>query len=625
MHDQSTFDDKERIRQALSIEEVVGNYLELRRQGSAFTALCPWHDDTRPSLQINPVRQSWKCWVCDIGGDIFSFVMRRENIEFPQAMELLANMAGIQLTRRTVGKSKSGDASDKPTLYRAMAWVEQQFHDFLKNSRDAEIARRYLADRGFLDSAVDAFKIGYVPDQYRWLLDRSRSSEFSEEVLQAIGMLTTSENSKGYYDRFRGRVIFPIRDRFNRPIAVGGRIIPELAIQHEQKYGDPPAKYINSPETKLYAKTEQLYGLNLMRDAIAKSKHMIVVEGYTDVIAAWMAGMDNVVAVLGTALGQRHIRIIRPFADRVTLVLDGDDAGKRRANEVLELFVTADVDLRILTLPDGADPFDFLMTHGAGEFRKLVDQAVDAIDHKIQIEITGVDLLADTHRAHQALENILTTIARSPRQMNSRSQTNLREHQLLSRLSRIFLVEIDQLKNRLNDKRRSSGSQLIAEDTTGQPSKRIGRVRLTDRGFELIQLILESPVIFPIVFEKITITELQDTIASEIYTAMCNCHHAGKLPDFETLMIEIEDLELKNLINQLDESAQLKAQIADADVQNRLQQILAAFEHNRELANQRQAIAKLQSVQEGTEADEIFRALSEQALQRHKKSAPTDG
>ncbi|HMO15473.1 MAG TPA: DNA primase, partial [Pirellulaceae bacterium] len=569
MHDQFGYDDKERIRQALSIEEVVGNYLELRRQGNAFTALCPWHDDKRPSLQINPARQSWKCWVCDIGGDIFSFVMRRENVEFPQAMELLAKMAGIQLTRRSPVRTVSGDPNDKPTLYNAMTWVEKQYHEFLKTSADAQIARDYLAERGINRSAIDAFKIGYVPDEFSWLLDRARSSDYSPEVLHAVGMLKQKENSNGYYDRFRGRVIFPIRDRFDRPIAVGGRIIPEFARQQELKHGDPPAKYINSPETKLFSKSEQLYGLNLMRDAIAKTKHLIVVEGYTDVIAAWIAGIDNVVAVLGTALGLRHIKIIRPFADRVTLVLDGDEAGKRRANEVLELFVSADIDLRILTLPDAADPFDFLMHHGAGEFRKLVAKAVDAIDHKIRVETAGIDLLNDTHMAHKSLENILTTIARSPRQMSSRSDTNLLEHQLLSRLSRIFQIDIEQIKRRLVEKRSTNPVSASPEMSPGNSAnlRKLSKIRLTHRDFEIIQLILESPVIFPKVFERITKEDLQDEVASEIYSLMCECHRAGKAPDFQTLMISIEDFDLKSLLNGLDEIAQMKSAGSDVSVE----------------------------------------------------------
>ncbi len=623
MHEHSSFDDKERIRQALGIEEVLGSYLELRRQGSAYAAVCPWHDDNRPSLQVNPARQSWKCWVCDIGGDIFSFIMRRENVEFGEAMRILADMAGIQLTRHTSAKSMPGDPGDKPTLYKAMAWVESQYHQFLKQSDQAQVARDYLQERGIQESAIDAFKIGYVPDQFTWLIDRARGSGFSDHVLQAIGMLKISERSKRFYDFFRGRIMFPIRDRFNRPIAVGGRILPAIAKLLEEKHGDPPAKYINSPETKLFSKSDQLYGLNLMRDAIAKSRHLVVVEGYTDVIAAWQAGLDNVVAVLGTALGQRHIRMIRPFADRVTLVLDGDDAGKRRANEVLELFVTADVDLRILTLPDDTDPFDFLSSSDAGTFRQMVDEAADAIDHKINVETAGIDLLRDTHKSHQALENILTTIAKSPRQMTSRSQTRLREQQLLARLSRVFQVEISQLKQRLTDNRRTGyrhDKQRGGDSRSGGVHKKPMMLALTQKDNELIQMVLEAPEIFPKVFEKITVEQLDDPVARKIFQSFCDCYQSGKSVGFESLMTEIEDLDLKSQINRLDEVAQLKAESSSADIETRLEQLLQAFDRDREQLGVRQAISKLQDPSADEEQDEIFKALSEQALHKHGKS-----
>lgn len=613
----SSFDDKERIRQALSIEEVVGNYLELRRQGSAFSAVCPWHDDHRPSLQINPARQSWKCWVCDIGGDIFSFVMRRENVEFGEAMQILARMAGIELTRRTA-KTHAGDPNDKPTLYKAMAWVEQQFHQNLLHSPEAEAARNYLTDRNVLQSAIESFHIGYAPDQFQWLIEKARSTEFSELVLKAIGVAKDAEQSNRCYDRFRGRVIFPIRDSSNRPVALGGRVIPELSKKHEEKYGDPPAKYINSPETRLFAKSEQLYGLNLMRDAISKARHMVVVEGYTDVIAAWQAGLDNVVAVLGTALAQRHLRLIRRFADKVTLVLDGDEAGQRRTNEILELFVTADIDLRIMTLPEQLDPCDFLEQNGAAEFRNRVEQSVDAFDHKIKIETENIDLMRDTHRSNQALERILTTIARSPRQMASKSQTGLREQQLLSRLSRRFQVEVEQLRQRLIDLR----GRMRKQNSAGKKSPQL---KLTSPECELIQIILEGPEIFPKVFENLTQSQIDHEVIAKLFDAMCQCHHAGTVPGFDEVMLRLEDEELKNALICLDEAANDKAQSTTANVESRLDQLIEAFKLQRQRHVEKHAISKLQQDADDAEEEEIMKQLMEQALHRQGISAPTEG
>ena len=241
----------------------------------------------------------------------------------------------------------------------------QQFQQCLLLAPEAEAARRYVEERGLTPQSVERFGLGFSPDGWQWLLDRARGKGFSPQVLEAVGLCGRSPNTGRYYDRFRGRLIFPIRDVQGRTIAFGGRILPGAA-------GDNPAKYVNSPETKLFSKSDNLYALDLARQPIAKmrdgEKEIVVVEGYTDVIMAHQVGVDHVVAVLGTALGPRHIQLLRRFVDRVILVLDGDEAGQRRTNEILELFVAAQIDLRILTLPEELDPCEFLLERGAETF-----------------------------------------------------------------------------------------------------------------------------------------------------------------------------------------------------------------------------------------------------------------
>ena len=251
-------------------------------------------------------------------------------------------------------------------------------------------------------------------------------------------------------------MIFPIRDTQDRPVAFGGRILPDFA-------DDKAAKYVNSRETRLFSKGQQLYGLNVVRDAVTKKRHALVVEGYTDVIVAFQFGVDNVVAVLGTALGAGHIRLLRRFADVITLVLDGDEAGQRRTNEVLELFVAHQLDLRIVTLPGGLDPCDYLMQNGLEDFEQRIVQAPDALDHKITSHTDGVDLSRDTHRANRALEEILTTLAKSPGGGVDAGQTRLRQQQVLSRLSREFRVDEAELRTRLRSLRRAPARSARGE------------------------------------------------------------------------------------------------------------------------------------------------------------------
>ncbi len=425
----SSFDDKERVRQAIDIVDLVGSYLQLRREGRGYKALCPWHDDTRPSLQVNPERQSFKCWVCDIGGDIFSFMMKMENVEFPEALSMLADRAGIQLTPYRSGDAAggasptalAGSPDDKRTLYQAAAWAEQQFHECLLKSPDGEGARRYLSERGIDEESIRRFHLGFAPDRWDWLIQRSLKPNISPKVLERIGLLVRRDTG-GHYDRFKGRVLFSIRDPQGRPIAVGGRILPEAAATN-------PAKYINSPESPLFSKSNMLFGLDLAREAITKSRVAIVMEGYTDCIVARQFGFENVVAVLGTALGDRrgptgegHIQLLRRFADTIILVLDGDEAGRKRTHEILSLFVAEQVDLRIVTLPDDLDPCDFLLAHGADAFRTHLETAVDGLEHAFRMATQGLDIARHPHEASSSTRRAVandrqgTAAARTTRQ-----------------------------------------------------------------------------------------------------------------------------------------------------------------------------------------------------------------
>ena len=388
-----SFDIKERVKQAVDIVDLVGSHIQLRRQGRNYVGRCPWHDDTRPSLQVNPERQSFKCWVCDIGGDVFSFVMKIEGVEFREALEMLADRAGIPVERprrqRVAGPAgeaasslpAGGGHDDKRTLLLAMAWAEKQYHQCLLSAAEADAARRYLQERGISAESIERFHLGFSPLERDWILRHVQGEANQEKrarrakTLEAVGILARPAEGGTFYDRFRGRLLFSIRDAQGRPVGIGGRVLPELGPTS-------PAKYVNSPETPLFTKSRLLYGLDLAREALRKTRTALVMEGYTDVIVAHQYGFENAVAVLGTALGESHIRLLKAHADRIVLVLDGDEAGTKRANEVLELFIAQQADLRILTLPEDLDPCDFLHKYGAEAFSELLaGKAVDALDH----------------------------------------------------------------------------------------------------------------------------------------------------------------------------------------------------------------------------------------------------
>lgn len=618
-------DVKEQIRQSTDIVELIGGYLQLRRQGRGYVALCPWHDDSRPSLQVNSERQSWKCWVCDIGGDVFSFVMQREGVGFREALEMLAERAGIELHQHPQAKTRPGDPNDKRTLYNALTWAEQQFCTCLLHSDAAQPARTYLSDRGITAESIQRFHLGFSPDDWTWLLNLAQATEFSPQVLESAGILGCSPKSGRFYDRFKGRLIFSIRDLQNRPIAFGGRVLPETATPNS-------AKYINSPETRLFSKSDQLYGLDVARDSVAKRREIIVVEGYTDTIMAHQVGLDRVVAVLGTALGTRHIRLLRRFADRIVLVLDGDEAGQRRTNEILELFVAQQVDLRVLTLPAGLDPCDFLQQQGAEAFQAKVEQdAVDALTHKVNCTTQGLDLARDTHAAIRALEDVLSTIAKSPRlHSGDAADLRLREQQMLARLSRMFAIPESEIRTRLVGLRKKNAQKNPVPRPTEQeetPEAKPLRVRdMPPREIELIEILLDQPDLVELAVSEIETGLLQSKLTQDIFHTIHRVYEEGRTADFGNVLTAMDDPRLKNILVELDERAHAKAEEAQIDAQNRLQGLFDDFRFAMASKDRRRQQAALEEkrLDDQTQLD-VLQQLIDQERNRQGISAPTEG
>lgn len=438
------FDLKERVRTSVDIVDVIGSTLTLQPKGRLYVTQCPWHDDRSPSLTVNRERQTWKCWPCDIGGDVFSFVMRRDGVDFVTALRMLADQAGIEYK---IGKqAEPGSVGDKATLLAAVKLVSEAYFEQLDapKSDDAKMARDYLASRGVNDENRQRFQIGFAPDSWDFVINLLQKANFRPEIAQAAGVAFARSSGSGSYDMFRGRLMFPIHDMQSRPISMGGRVIPQIAQRHGENAG---GKYINGPETLLFKKSSTLYGMQLAREAIRKGGQALVMEGYTDVVAARQAGIEPVVAVLGTALTADHVEILKRLTRQVVLVLDGDAAGQKRADEVLELFVQADADLRVLTLPDGSDPADFISEQGREAFESMVSQAPDAMAHKLARLTDGIDITTDTHAVMQAIDAMVGVIASAPK------MDVVKQDQLLIRLSRTFGIATEKLEQRVQIRR----------------------------------------------------------------------------------------------------------------------------------------------------------------------------
>lgn len=614
-------DAKEQVRQSTDIVDLIGKHLELRRAGRGYVGRCPWHDDRKPSLQVNPDRQTWKCWVCDIGGDVFSFVMKREGCDFREALNMLADRAGIQLRQQPQAKAAPGSPDDKNTLYQCCDWAARQFHEFLLRSDSAEIARQYIEERNITPVSVEKFNIGFSPNEWSWLLDRARNTQFSPKVLEAVGLLGKSERTGNYYDRFKGRVIFPIRDTQNRTIAFGGRILPKLADENA-------AKYVNSPETRLYTKSDTLYALDIVRNSITKSRQLTVVEGYTDVILCHQHGVDDVVACCGTALNERHIRLIKRFADTVYLVLDGDAAGQNRTNDILELFVAAQMDLRILSLPDELDPAEFMEERGGEAFRELVNtSAIDALEHKIRTATRGIDLARDTHRANLALEEILTTIARGTDD-DVTGPTGLRAKQLIARLARQFGLEESDVRGRFTTLRRSSAKTQNSESSiqnTDSDTRPLA-FDLSIEESELIELLCLHPELAPTALTDVGDDDLTSATARELFQTYRRLEEGGFSLDFNAVLSQIEDPRLKHVLVELDDRAHEKSPKAILDGPTRLRSVIRQFHQRHELREIRQTEAALAN-RNFSEQEELSVLQQMIAAKRRQQgiTAPTEG
>lgn len=618
------FDAKDRVRQATDIVELISGYLELRRQGSIYVGLCPWHDDNHPSMQVNPNRQSWKCWVCNIGGDAFSFVMQKENVDFRGALELLADRAGIELVN--VRPTKAGDANDKKTLFSANQWAAEQFHQFLLKSSDAGSARQYLTARGINQDSIDAFRIGYSPNHWSWLVEKAQS-RFSPKVLEACGLVGKSERGGRFFDKLRGRLIFPIMDTQDRPIAFGGRVMPDLEEEAEAR-GQRLAKYWNSPESLLFSKSDNLYGLNLIRDDIAKSREVVVVEGYTDVVMAWQQGLRNVVAALGTAINERHVRVLKRFADRITLLLDGDEAGQRRTSEILDLFLAVDADLRVLSLPDGLDPFDYLQKFGSDPLRKLLADAPDALEYRIRNATQGVDLINDTHGSTRALEEILRTLASAGRNKGFTSN-QLREQQAVAKLSRLFQVDDQQLRNRISQLRKKNRPQRPGSQLPASSGPSLAECDIKE--IEFLEILVSDATMVEAAMQRVSPGQFNSGPLREIYEMYVDRLRQKTSVDFEAVLTHIEDPKLKSLFVEVDERAHKKLKDAQRSLQERLEDVVEAFAKQIGLQKSRQWQARLNQTDLSSEEEaDVLKAHFELKLEQHQltkqeDSAPKDG
>ena len=531
------------IKQATDIVALVSEYgLTVHRSGSKFKTLCPFHDDHNPSLELNPERQSFKCWSCGVGGDVFTFVMAHDRIEFPEALRMLADRAGITLERSDAKASSSGsDGPSKTELLAVCEWAEGVFASELQRSDDA---LAYAYGRGISDESISRFRLGFAPDSRDWLTLRGRKASFRVEVLESAGLVKRKEEGSNLFrDRFRGRLIFPIHDSRGRTIAFGGRILPENEKRLIEA-GLGVAKYLNSPETPLFRKRKTLYASDLARPAARDAKMVAVVEGYTDVIAAHQAGLQNVVGTLGTALGDDHVTALRSLADRVVLVFDGDEAGQKAADRSLELFLGHEVDVRVLTLAEGLDPADFIAQRGAHAFRDALESAGDPLEFILARASNRYDF-SSAEGTRQAAQWVLSILAKVPQ--TGRGGLDLKVAKALDTLSRRLGVPVEELRKELRRHSQAPVSRKTSEPIhLSAVSEEMPPIRVRDLDFldrELVEIALNAPELVADLHRHLPVEDLRDAPLRAILQACYDLLAEGEHPEFFLVSLRLTERE----------------------------------------------------------------------------------
>lgn len=385
------------IKNRLDIVDVIGEYIQLKKAGANYRAPCPFHNEKVPSFMVSQEKQIWHCFGgCSEGGDVFKFVMRMEGIEFPEALRILAKKAGVEL------RYESPETTNKRTkLLDILSLSARFYHKIFLESGKARSVRDYVKQRGFTEMDIEDFIIGYSPDDWSTLSDFLIKKDYSEEEIFEAGLTVKKEKGIGYYDRFRNRLMFPIHDVHGNVVGFGGRALEE---------GENIAKYVNSPQSSIYNKSNVLYGLYKAKQSIRRQKASIVVEGYTDCISCHREGITNVVASSGTALTEGQVALLKRYAGKIIMAFDRDSAGEDAAKRGIDVALGLDMSVKVMEVPDGKDP-DECLKESPESFKKAIDMAKPYMEYLFSATFSKLNL-EDVDDKKQAAKELLPQIAK---------------------------------------------------------------------------------------------------------------------------------------------------------------------------------------------------------------------
>ena len=495
MIDRQTID---KIMDATNIVDVVSDFVTLRKAGVNYKGLCPFHDDTTPSFMVSPSKQIYKCFSCGEGGTAVNFLIKHEQITYPEALRWLARKYNIEIQEKELTDEEKQQQSDRDSMFIVNEWAMKYFQDILKNDPDGiAIGKQYFRSRGIRDDIIEKFNLGYALQKRDALAIAAQKAGYQPEFLVKTGLCYGEDSLR---DRYAGRVIFPWLNVSGRVVAFGGRLLDSRTKGVQQKY-------VNSPDSDIYHKDHELYGLFQAKKAIAKEDRVYMVEGYTDVIAMHQCGLENVVANSGTALSVYQIKLLRRFTQNITLLYDGDEAGIHAAMRGTDMLLAEGMNIQVLLLPDGDDPDSFARKHTATEFKEYIEQnATDFIAFKTRLTVENV---TDPVKRSEAIGGIVKSISVIPEQIlrstylsTLAQRLGIKEQTLLNSMNSMIRKDVEE-KEKERERAKTQGNPVEGEP---KPSQEIIGLHTADEQTQEVERLLIQSVIRhgeEIIFENI--------------------------------------------------------------------------------------------------------------------------
>ena len=516
------------VREATDVVDLISGYVTLKKKGQNFFGLCPFHPEKTPSFSVNSDKQIFHCFGCGAGGNVFTFLMRSEEINFPESIKSLARRAGIQIEYDEKDEARS---QENESLYYLNEFAAKFFQESLL-SKKGEHAFNYLKDRGLSSEDIEAFGLGYAPPGWQGLITQAKNTSNDLELLHRAG-LTLKKEEGGYYDRFRDRIMFPILNLSGRAVAFGGRKLSE---------NDDSPKYINSPETSVYEKGKMLYGLFQNRDEIRKQKKSVFVEGYMDLLSLVANDIKNVVASLGTSLTEEQSRLILRYSKHAVLMYDSDSAGIAAALRGADILLETGLDAFVVRLPKGHDPDSYVLENGTEALLKKIENADNLFDYKVQhsLDKPPENRREEVRSILESIARIKDAIQRSLIITKVSEQLNVSEKALWSDLAPI-------LQQKQKGERRQSEISKRLND--------LGKTRKSGRGekavADLIRIMIHDWNLAEYVFANLDLTELKDLDLFPIVNYLKNQQNGGGRPSEKELNRQFNDVELTAFIVQV--------------------------------------------------------------------------